>query len=86
MNDIDRESRAIRAKQILEDPLFIEAFDAVERAAVDRIASLGPDKLGELQELAATIRAVRGVRSEIEILTYGTFDQSRRAEKAKTIV
>lgn len=58
----ERILRGNRAKQILDDPLVIEAFDGIEKGAVERLAACDVTDQKKLQALTMSLQTVRAVR------------------------
>lgn len=54
--------RGNRARQILEDPLFSEAFQGLEKGAVDRIAACDVTDKERMQALTISLQTIRTVR------------------------
>lgn len=85
MDDIARASRAIRAKQIIEDELFIAAFEEVEREAVEDMLKVSWWNVKRLSAHAARIRAIRDARQAIEAAMMDGPDLAARKERLKAI-
>ena len=58
--------QATQASQLLEDPLLVEAFAAVEREAIERLSRANVADHGDLLRHTAAIQAVRNVREQIQ--------------------
>ncbi len=59
--------RGARARQILENPLFREAWTEVERSLLEKIVAVPvPDKGGQEHELKLMVLVLRMVRTRIE--------------------
>lgn len=54
--------RGNRAKQILDDPLVVEAFEGIEKGAVERLATCDANDIKKLQALTMSLQTVRAVR------------------------
>lgn len=77
----DAEIRGERARQILEDELFIEAFDAVERQAVEDMLSVPWWRIRRLADHAARIRAIRDARSAIRAVMLNGEDKAKASQR-----
>ena len=86
MDDVDRAARAIRAKQIVEDDLFIEAFAAVERDAIEDMLRTPWWRVRRLADHAARIRAIRDARQAIAAVMHDGPEMAARRARLKTIV
>lgn len=60
MDAIERQKRADDARMLLDHPLMREAFDKVERQAVEAMLEASTNK--ERRWAADTVRAIRSVR------------------------
>lgn len=59
--------RGARARQLLENQLFRDAWVEVERSLLDKIVAVPvPDKAGQEHELKLMVLALRMVRARIE--------------------
>jgi hypothetical protein len=67
MTDEELISRAVRARQILDDPLFIEAWDGLDAGAIHAIATCSTDDTKRLQTLTQALQTVRAVRRRFEV-------------------
>ena len=85
MDNIDRAARAIRAKQITEDELFIAAFERVERDAVEDMLKVSWWNVKRLSAHAARIRAIRDARQAIEAVMMDGPDMAARDRRLKAI-
>lgn len=83
--NIDRAARAGRAKQIIEDELFIAAFETVERDAVEDMLKVPWWNVKRLAAHAARIRAIRDARQAIEAVMRDGPDMSARNQRLKAI-
>lgn len=54
--------RGNRARQITEDPLFAEAFQGLEKGAIDRLAACDVTDKERLQALAMSLQTIRTVK------------------------
>jgi hypothetical protein len=70
--------RATRAQQIIEDPLFVEAFDGMEKGAVERIAACDANDKEKLQALALSLQAIRATRRRFVVWMAEGEDAARR--------
>lgn len=82
----DAVSRGVRARQILEDELFIEAFDAVERQAIEDMLSVPWWRIRRLSDHAARIRAIRDARAAIHAVMLNGLDKEQREARGKAFV
>ncbi len=64
MTDITE--RAARARQITEDDLFIEAWQGIERGAIERLAMCDATDTTRLQTLTLALQSIRAVRNVFE--------------------
>lgn len=64
MSDIERGNRA---RQIIEDPLFIEAWEGLERGAIERLAAADANDTDTLRSLTMSLQTVRAVRRRMEV-------------------
>lgn len=65
MSEIDLTYRASRAMELLEDPIFAEAFDAIERGTIEEMLQPNiPDDLR--RQKADRVNAIRAVRQQFE--------------------
>lgn len=60
------------AKQLLENPVFVEACQKLEANAINRAVAAKPDDNNSRLEALACIRAIRAFRSHCEALTRNT--------------
>jgi len=79
--DVDPTMRGARAQQIINDPLFQEAFDGLERGAIERIAACDTNDTRTLQALTQSLQAVRAVRHRMEMWIAEGKDVAERAIK-----
>lgn len=86
MDDIDRASRAIRARQIIEDELFVGAFATVERNAIEDMLVVPWWNVKRLSAHATRIRAIRDARQAIEAVMRDGPDMAARKARLKTVV
>ena len=82
---IDAESRATRALQILEDPLFVEACDKIERAAIEDMLNVPWWRIRRLSDHCARIRAIRDARAELRSVMLTGTSAARRRERNLTV-
>jgi hypothetical protein len=82
----DAVSRGVRARQILDDELFIEAFDAVERQAIEDMLSVPWWRIRRLADHAARIRAIRDARAAIHAVMMNGVDKEQREARSKSFV
>ena len=85
MDNIARAARAIRARQITEDELFIAAFDSVERDAIEDMLKVPWWNVKRLSAHGARIRAIRDARQAIETVMMDGPDLAARKERLKAI-
>lgn len=81
---IDPIARGERARQILDDEVFIEAFATVERDAIEAMIALPPGSGDLLIEYTARIRAVRDARQAIHSVMLTGKDTATRANRDRT--
>lgn len=79
------DERSIRARQIIEDEVFIEACEAVERAAVEAMIALPFNDPQKISDYAARVQAVRNVRSAIQSIMLEGLDNATRDQTARGI-
>lgn len=77
----DPVARGVRAQQIMDDPLFIEAFDAVERQAIEDMLTVPWWRVRRLLDHAARVRAVRDARAAIHAVMLNGKDRAARSER-----
>jgi hypothetical protein len=82
----DNIARGIRAQQILEDELFIQAFDAVERQAIEDMLTVPWWRIRRLADHAARVRAIRDARAAIHAVMINGKDKEQRSERGKSFV
>lgn len=70
--------RANRARQILDDPLFIEAFEGLEKGAIERISACDTHDKERLQTLALSLQTIRAVRHRFQLWVADGEDAARR--------
>ena len=81
MTPEDRTFRATDARQLLENPLFVEAFDAVEKHLNMAALSCDPDNKEKAQRIVISQQLLAGVKREIQrIVTDGTVAQVQMNE------
>lgn len=83
---IDRAARAGRAKQIIEDELFIAAFENVERDAIEDMLKVSWWNVKRLSAHAARIRAIRDARQAIEAAMMDGPEMAAREKRLKAVV
>ena len=77
----DAESRAIRAQEILSDPLFVEVFDTVRSDLVAKWQSTGTDDADHREALYHRIKALERIRMTFEeMLRDGKIDMFKRQQ------
>lgn len=87
----EERSRGDRARELLADPLLVEAFDVLSRRFVDEwLASPardveGREKLWQLQRLLGSLRAHLGQVVETGRLASLQLDQARRRPLVQTM-
>ena len=77
----EKERRGQRAREIIEDPIFVEAWEAVERAAVEAMLAVPIDKASELQAHQGRVLAIRGMRQELQTVIENGLAATRRANR-----
>jgi hypothetical protein len=82
----DAVSRGARARQILDDEMFIEAFDAVERQAIEDMLSVPWWRIRRLADHAARIRAIRDARAAIHAVMMNGMDKEQREARSKSFI
>lgn len=81
MTPEERKFRATDARQLLENPLFIEAFGAVEKHLNMAALSCDPDNAGNAQRIVISQQLLAGVKREIQrIVTDGAVAQVQMHE------
>lgn len=81
MTPEDRTFRATDARQLLENPLFVEAFDAVEKHLNMAALSCDPDNKEKAQRVIISLQLLAGVKREIQrIVTDGHVAQVQMHE------
>jgi hypothetical protein len=78
MTDEERAQRGEEARRILNEPLLVEAFEAIERSAVDELVSVPPENDALRRCLVERIRVVRALRTDLET-TIALGDQVKKA-------
>ena len=79
-----REFRATDARQLLENPLFIEAWDAVENHLHMAALSCDPDNKDKAQRIVISQQLLASVKREIQrIVTDGQVAKVQIAELEK---
>lgn len=73
--------RGDRARQILEDDLFIDAFAEVERRAIEDMLTVPWWRVRRLADHAARIRAIRDARAAIQSVMLNGSDTAKRGER-----
>ncbi len=66
MDQITKRDRAIRAESLLNDEILAEALTAIERTAVEALATADVSDHAALQCAAADLQAVRRFRSDLQ--------------------
>lgn len=59
--------RGNRAQQLLDDPLFIEAWQGLEQGAIERLAAADANDTKTLQALTMSLQTIRAVRRRFEV-------------------
>lgn len=70
--------RASRAEQILNDPLFIEAFDGLEKGAIERLSSCDVHDRDRIATLTMGLQTIRAVRRRFELWIHEGADEAKR--------
>lgn len=73
--------RGTRAAQLLADPLLTEAFDGLERGAVERLANCDANDAKTLQSLTLALQTVRAVRRRFTVWVAEGKDEAERQIK-----
>lgn len=77
--------RAQRARQILDDPLFIEAFEGLELGAIERLASCDAHDKDRLQTLTMGLQTIRAVRRRFSLwISEGEAEAKKRMQREDT--
>ena len=80
----EAQQRAQRAQEILEDPIFAAAWEAVAVAAIEDMISLPVEKLDQLPIYQARVIAIRHMRQELQsIITDGKVATLRQQRNQK---
>jgi hypothetical protein len=77
----EKVARAERARQILHDELFLEAWDGLEEGAIERIAVTDATDIPKLQALTLSLQTIRAVRRRMEIWIAEGKDAAAREAK-----
>lgn len=65
MSESDLIYKADRAKALLDDPLLKEAFDALEKGAIEALLALPPSHDVDRLHYANMVNTIRGVRTAL---------------------
>jgi hypothetical protein len=78
---LDKEARAREAKRLLDEPLLVEAFAAVEREAFENmISASGPDADRIRTEMADLVKAARALTGHLQaIIVEGGIETRQRS-------
>lgn len=69
MNETERQKiaeRARKAAEILSSDVMKDAFDGLEKANIEVLLSLGPDKDAERRDKVNQINAIRALRGQLK--------------------
>ena len=77
MPDIDM--RAFAAKRLLEDPLLVEAFEAVSRRAMSELVTVDADDKTAVLRLQAKAQVIDEIISELEAAILAAMPQDGQA-------
>ncbi len=81
--------RANRAQQILDDPLFIEAFEGLEAGAIEALSACDVHNKERLQTLTMGQQTIRAVRRRFALWVAEGADEAKRQmrrEDAPTLI
>jgi hypothetical protein len=78
------ETRATRAKQLLEDPLLSEVFDMVEDAAIEVWRKTGSAQNAEREIAWQSLKAVERVRATLAGIVDNGLIEARRAVQSSS--
>lgn len=59
--------RGARARQILDDPLFVEAFNGLEQGAIEALNACDVHNKDRLQTLTMSLQTIRAVRRRFAV-------------------
>lgn len=79
-------ARAERARQIVEDPLFAQAWTGLEQGAVERLAACDTTDTRRLQALTMALQTVRAIRQRFEVWIAEGRDAAERQERKQAAV
>lgn len=60
-----KRDRAQDAQRLLEDPVFIEAFDEIEKSLIERWRSTGPEDFQTRDDVYHQIRGLAAFRNQL---------------------
>lgn len=75
----ERILRGNRARQILDDPLVVEAFQGIEKGAIERLAACDLNDQKRMQTLTMSLQSVRAFRHLFQIWIADGEDAARKA-------
>lgn len=74
--------RANQAQLILNDPLFIEAFEGLEKGAIERLAACDVHDKDKLATLAMSLQTIRSVRRRFALwVTEGEAEAKKQFQR-----
>lgn len=76
---IDAETKAARARQLLDDALLAEVFEAVEKAAIEVWRQTGSAQQAEREIAWQSLKAVERVRMTLQGIVDNGLIEARRA-------
>lgn len=74
----ERILRGNRARQILDDPLVVEAFQGIEKGAIERLAACDLNDHKRMQTLTMSLQSVRAFRHLFQIWIADGEDAARK--------
>lgn len=77
----ERILRGNRARQIIEDPLFIEAFHGLEQGAIERLARCDIGDTQKLQTLTTTLQTMRAIHRIFEVWMIDGEEAAKKMQK-----
>lgn len=63
---MDTEQRAIRAQQLIEDPLLCEVLEQIEKAAIDAWQATKTDNVAQREFSWLTVKVVNRIRDALQ--------------------
>jgi hypothetical protein len=80
----DAIDRGLRAQQLVDDPLFVEAWEGLEAGAIQRLAACSVTDVMQLQQLALSLQTIRALRSRMQTWILHGQEAARRQELAES--